>query len=128
MLKSILKFTSLFVIVAIFSTLASFISYTITKNIMSDSVPASPTLPISNDPGLVSAEVSTSANLPDFYTVRLEGNRLNIYATGDSEEEFLYSEEIYAPDLTTEDAQLLSVGVTLKTSAELTSFIENFTS
>lgn len=64
----------------------------------------------------------------DFYIVRLEGDNLNVYASNGENEEFLYNTTIYTNNLSAEDISLLSSGVTLKNSSQLTGFMEDYTS
>lgn len=62
------------------------------------------------------------------YIVRLEGRFLGVYVSGSRGEELLYSEPVSVADLSADDERLLKAGVWLKTTSELTEFIENFTS
>ena len=64
----------------------------------------------------------------EYYIVRLEGEKLNIYTCADNSEEFLYSEDIVTADLTKSDIEMLEQGNVLYTTAELTEFMENFVS
>lgn len=64
----------------------------------------------------------------EYYIVRLEGEKLNIYTCADNSEEFLYSEDIITANLTKTDIEMLKRGNVLYTTAELTEFMENFVS
>lgn len=64
----------------------------------------------------------------EYYIVRLEGERLNVYTCADNSEEFLYSEDIVTANLTKTDLEMLRRGNVLYTTAELTEFMENFVS
>ncbi len=84
------------------------------RNRISESEPA-----VSNEATITEAE---------YYMVRLEGESLGIYACDSEKEEFLYNERIYTNDLSEWDFTVLEEGVRLGSTAELTGFLEDFTS
>ncbi len=129
-MKSILKFTLLFVIVAILSVATATLAFIITQKVIHK--PEEPQEPqevmfADSSYAATSESVDIAPKTPS-YTVRLEGNNLNIYTACDSGEEFLYNAEICKSDLSAEDLHLLTSGVTLKGDAALTEFMENYTS
>ena len=135
MLKPAVK-TALFLIIAVFLAFVSaFGTYFLTKNSIKDhkllpTTSTAPIVPASNEAVSQSNKIQMKL-VPthfEYYTVRLEGSCLGVYATHNGSEEFLYNEAIYKNDLSPEDINLLSTGVNLNNSAELTEFLENFTS
>lgn len=63
-----------------------------------------------------------------FYEVRLEDEILNVYASYEKHEEYLYGIRLNYSDLSGEDIKLLETGRIFCDMAELTEFTENFTS
>lgn len=130
MLKPFFKFLILFVVVAFLSLTAATTSFIITKNVLmrnQQDNPPKTDAPMSAD--YVSAQTpAPEAEEIDFYIVRLEGDNLNVYASTGENEEFLYNTTIYTSNLSAEDISLLSSGVTLKNSSQLTGFMEDYTS
>ena len=129
MLKSTFRFALLFVAAALISAVAASSAYFITKNILSkeDVTPAATTVEASP---LTAPSDTKDTDAMEFeaYIVRLEENAICVYALSNKSEEFLYSTDIYRLNLSDEDIRLLSSGVTLDTSSELTGFMENYTS
>lgn len=129
MFKSVLKFTTLFIITSIFAAAAASTAYIITKKVMNKNTTAPPEPPVSNAE-YVMAEAPDKPDTAgfDFYLVKLDGNNLEVYAMHGNNLEFLYNTAIYAADLGEQDLKLLSDGVKLKDSSALTEFMENYTS
>lgn len=129
MFKSVLKFTTLFVITSIFAAASASTAYIITKNVMNKNS-AAPEVSPNPDAEYVLAEATDTPDTAgfDFYLVKLDGNNLEVYATHGTNMEFLYNTAIYAADLGEQDIRLLSDGVKLKDATALTEFIENYTS
>ncbi len=135
MLKPAAK-TALFLIITVFLAFVSaFGTYFLTKNSVEGHKPlptasTAPIVPASNEAASQknNVQVKIVPTQFEYYTVRLEGSCLGVYATHNGAEEFLYNETIYKNDLSPEDISLLSTGVNLNNSAELTEFLENFTS
>ena len=128
MLKTTLKYTVLFIAIASFAAITASCAYIITKNLLAEKAS------VERNTVKVLPEYTaqaTSTPVPtsfDFYLVKLDGNNLDVYASQDNKLEFLYNTTIYAADLGQQDITLLSEGVKLKNSSELTEFIENYTS
>ena len=129
MLKSTFRFALLFVAVALISAAAASSAYFITKNALAEkTVTPVPTTVEASRPKTPSATETVDTMEFESYIVRLEENAICVYALSNQTEEFLYSTDIYRPNLSDEDIRLLSSGVTLDTSSELTGFMENYTS
>ncbi len=136
MFKSITRFFLLLSLLVIISSSAGILSYVITSNILKADVKSNQTTnpeSIQNQTKAINRQTNnaikeTSSVGFEFYTVRLEGETLSIYASANGKEEFLYTESVYINDLSSSDIEILKNGVTLSTHSELTSFIENFTS
>ncbi len=130
-MKSILKFSVLFILVVCLSVGSASVSFLVTKNILKKEASLTPkNVPASLESTYhaENASVSEPSQKFDFYTVRLEGDSLNVYASHGENEEFLYNAEICSSDLSSEDTLLLTSGVTLENSSRLTEFLEDFTS
>ncbi len=129
MLKSTFRFVLLFVATALISAAAASSAYFITKNTLAqnDANPNPVTIEASQ-PTTVSDKKAPATMEFESYIVRLEDSEICVYALSNQTEEFLYSTDIYRPNLSAEDIKLLSTGVTLDTSSELTGFMENYTS
>ncbi len=129
MLKSTFRFVLLFVITALVSAAAASSAYFITKNVLDEDTQAL-TSHTAEASRLQTAPTDKASDAMEFesYIVRLEDNSICVYALSNHTEEFLYSTDIYRPNLSAEDIRLLSSGVTLDTSSELTGFMENYTS
>ena len=129
-MKSVFRFASLLLAVTILSAAVSSVSFIVTKKLLdkaeAPSQAEAQSLPEASY--AAKADLSQPSRKFDFYTVRLEGESLNIYASHNGDEEFLYNTEIFKSDLSAEDTLLLTSGVSLESSAALTEFIENFTS
>lgn len=137
MMKSIGRFFLFFAVMLVVAAGSGCITYFVTLNMLKDSIPPETRVAaVKADSSGVNGgtEVSAAAapeDKPmslDFYVVRLEGENLSVYASCSGREEFLYNEPIYVSDLSEEDQKLLKNGVRLKSSSELTGFLENFTS
>lgn len=130
MLKPLFRFLILFVVVALLSFAAATTSFIITKNVLmrnqQDGAPKT-NAPINADYVAAQAPAPKAEEI-EFYIVRLEGDNLNVYASNGENEEFLYNTTIYINNLSAEDMSLLSSGVTLKNSSQLTGFMEDYTS
>ncbi len=129
MLKSTFRFILLFFATAVISAAAASSAYYITKNALADQNPVPSTNVVE------ASRLKTDTRVPsgdtmefESYIVRLEDNSICVYALTNQTQEFLYSADIYRPDLSAEDIRLLSSGVTLNTASELTGFMENYTS
>ena len=132
MLKSIIKFTLVFILTAALAIGAASAAFFITRSVMEKNGTA-PTRENSQSINSVSvnadsAQTLKKSSLPDHYTVRLEGEMLGVYASHSGKEEFLYDIEVYPSNLSQSDVVLLSGGVRLKTLSELTGFMEDYTS
>lgn len=130
-MKSIVKFSVLFILVVCLSVGAASISFLVTKNILKKEASLSPKNVPAAAESTYHAESTGASDTPqkfDFYTVRLEGDNLNVYASHGKNEEFLYNAEICSSNLSSEDTLLLTSGVTLENSSRLTEFLEDFTS
>ena len=129
-MKSVFRFASLLLAVTILSAAVSSVSFIVTKKLLdkteAPSQAESQRLPEASY--AAKSDFAQPSRKFDFYTVRLEGESLNIYASHNGDEEFLYNTEIFKSDLSAEDTLLLTSGVSLESSAALTEFIENFTS
>ncbi len=130
MLKSVFRFVLLFALAAIISAAAASLAYIITKNALAEKDNTTiRSIPQANDSVYASAGEKASPTMEFVsYTVRLEDSSICVYAVCNQTEEFLYSTDIYRPNLSSEDITLLTAGVTLNTSSELTGFMENYTS
>ncbi len=66
--------------------------------------------------------------LPSYrhYSVKLDGDKINVYVNFEEHKEILYSLEINPNDLSEEDLKLLSEGMEFDKMSELTEFTENF--
>ncbi len=129
MLKSTFRFVLLFVITAAISAAAASSAYFITKTALDKTdTKVSPTTVEASRLQPVSEPKAVDTMEFESYIVRLEDNSICVYALTNQTEEFLYSTNIYRANLSAEDIQLLSAGVTLDTSSELTGFMENYTS
>ncbi len=129
MLKSTFRFVLLFFVTAAISAAAASSAYFITKKALAENPPSSEPVTVEASRIKPDSETNTSDALEfESYIVRLEENSICVYALSNNAEEFLYSTDIYRPNLSAEDIRLLSSGVTLDTSSELTGFMENYTS
>lgn len=129
MLKSTFRFVLLFFAAALISAAAASSAYFITKNALAkNNAPPTPTAVEASRAQPVSDEKISDTIEFESYIVRLEDNAICVYALSNQTEEFLYSTEVYRANLSAEDIRLLSSGVTLNTSSELTGFMENYTS
>ena len=129
MLKLWVRNTLLFFVVIAISTFAGWCAYTVTRNMREDEYAAqvSAAGARQSDENMVPQAEGTSVDF-EYYTVRLEGEKICVYAQKEDREEFLYSVDVYRPDLPEGDKTLLESGVTLKNSSALTAFMENYTS
>ncbi len=132
MIKSIIKYTLIFVLTAALAVGAASSAYVITRRIM-ESNEYSDTLNPANEAEPVKVRATeagetSASNEPDYYMVRLEGESVGVYAAFDDREDFLYSAEVYKTNLSEEDTRLLLSGIKLKTHDDLASFIEDYTS
>lgn len=132
MFKSVVKFTLVFVLIAALAAGAASSAFFVTRKIIESGDNNSKVgpqyhknelKPVASD---VQAEVQSS--LPDYYTVRLEGETVCVYANFGDREDFMYNAEIYKSNLSSEDVQLLMSGVKLQNQTDLTSFMEDYTS
>lgn len=128
MIKKILKGAGLFLLLIFIAGASWLASYYLTLKANErtlDSKPASAAVEVfaeeeqSNDKNNIAFE---------YYIVKLEGERLNVYTCKDNSEEFLYGEDIITANLTKTDIEMLSRGNVLYTTAQLTEFMENFVS
>lgn len=133
MFKTVSRFILLLVVLVFVAGVSGYLSYVVTSNILSAEADLAEN--IEKTPRKATDKKTSEDENPqnhhlslDFYIVRLEGQELSVYASSDGEEEFLYNEPIYVNDLSAEDIETLRSGVNLKSSSELTGFIENFTS
>ena len=129
-MKSVFRFASLLLAVTILSVAVSSVSFIVTKKLLekADTTSQAEAKNLPEASYAAKTDLTQPSRKFDFYTVRLEGESLNIYASHNGDEEFLYNAEIFKPDLSAEDTLLLTSGVSLESSAALTEFIENFTS
>lgn len=132
MLKSIVKFTIVFVLTAALAIGAASGAFWVTRRIIETNEGQQPmdAEKLTNTVDAAENDLleSTKAISPDYYTIRLEGETINVYAAFGEREDFLYNAEVYKSNLSHEDIQLLSSGVKLESHADLTSFIEDYTS
>lgn len=132
MIKSIIKYTLVFVLTAALAVGAASSAYVITRRIMESNEHSGVLNPASKaEPAKVRAtetSETSASNAPDYYMVRLEGESVGVYAAFDDREDFLYSAEVFRTNLSEEDTRLLLSGVKLKTHDDLASFIEDYTS
>ncbi len=129
MLKSTFRFVLLFVATALISAIAASSSYFITKNILEKKNISPAPASVNTIRTRAESQAETSAPMEfSSYIVRLEDDAICVYTLSNQTEEFLYSTDIYRPNLSAEDIRLLTSGVTLDTASELTGFMENYTS
>ena len=131
MIKSVFKFSIVFILTALLAICATSAAYIVTKKIINSGADAlkeesSKTIDAETMADEVLSEIK--ALEPDFYTVRLEGETLGVYASFSEREDFLYNAEVYKTNLSAEDITLLTAGIRLDSHADLTSFIEDYTS
>ncbi len=124
MLKLWVRNTLLFFVVIAISTFAGWCAYTVTRNGREDDKAAQVSATGARQDDLVSAGDADD----EYYTVRLENEKICVYALIEGKEEFLYSVDVYGPDLPQGDKLLLEGGVRLKNASELTAFMEDYTS
>ena len=129
MLKLWVRNTLLFFVVIAISTFAGWCAYTVTRN-MSEDEHATQVLAegIRQNSENAIPQIDGTDNEFEYYTVRLEGEKICVYARKEGREEFLYSVDIYRADLSEGDMTLLEQGVRLDNSSALTAFMENYTS
>lgn len=124
MLKLWVRNTLLFFVVIAISTFAGWCAYTVTRNGREDDKAAQVSAAGVRQENLVPED-----NVDDeYYTVRLENEKICVYALIEGREEFLYSVDVYGPDLPQGDKLLLEGGVRLENASELTAFMEDYTS
>ena len=131
MIKSVFKFSIVFILTALLAICATSAAYIVTKKIINSGADASRQellKPINAASAADEEVLETKALVPDYYTVRLEGETLGVYAAFSEREDFLYNAEVYKTNLSAEDIKLLTSGVRLENHAALTSFIEDYTS
>ncbi len=129
MLKSTFRYIILFFAIALISTALTWGAYYITKSTISEDKPNATPSMVSASPLQAEPDKNISDTMEfESYIVRLEDSEICVYALSNHTEEFLYSTNIYRPNLSNEDIVLLTSGVTLNTSSELTGFMENYTS
>ncbi len=129
MLKLWVRNTLLFFVVIVISTFAGWCAYNVTRNLREDENAAqvSATGARQNNENTVPQDETDDTRF-EYYTVRLEGEKICVYAQIEGREEFLYSVDVYLPDLSDGDKTLLESGVRLENSSALTAFMENYTS
>lgn len=134
MIKTIGKMLVGFMLMLAVAAGSGYISYRVTSNIlrreMADNSNTELVSAKQQEPVRLKDEDAEAYNAVsfDYYIVRLEGENLGVYASGNGREEFLYNEDIFINDLSAGDLELLQKGVTLMNLSELTGFMENFTS
>ncbi len=127
MLKLWVRNTLLFFVVIAISTFAGWCAYTVTRNAREDDYAAqvlAADARQNNENTIPQGETENT----EYYTVRLEDEKICVYALIEGREEFLYSVDVYSPDLPEGDRVLLESGVRLKNASELTAFMEDYTS
>ena len=131
MIKSVVKFSIVFILTALMAICAASTAYIVTKkitNLGERSAGQGTLTPIDAVEAADEEVLEIKVTVPDYYMVRLEGETLGVYATFSEREDFLYNAEVYRTNLSGEDIRLLTSGVRLESHAELTSFIEDYTS
>ncbi len=132
MIKSIIKYTLVFVLTAALAVGAASSAYVITRRIMESEAYSDALNPINKTESIKAKTIdevkADNSPTPDYYMVRLEGESVGIYASFDGREDFLYSAEVFKTNLSAEDTRLLLSGIKLKTQDELASFMEDYTS
>ena len=130
MLKTTAKIILSFILVLLVAVATGVSTYFITTRLMNkDTPPPDETQEANRDTNPTFRQSSVQPEVPKIrYIVQLEGNALGIYVSQDGFREFLYHETIYPENLSPDDSQLLQEGVTFNSVAELTEFVENFTS
>ena len=124
MLKLWVRNTLLFFVVIAISTFAGWCAYTVTRNGREDDKAAQVSATGVQQENLVPEDHADD----EYYTVRLENEKICVYALIEGREEFLYSVDVYGPDLPQGDKLLLEGGVRLENASELTAFMEDYTS
>ena len=131
MIKSVIKFSVVFILTLFMALGAASTAYIVTnriinpdKNLQEDTSSALTDNMYVPDETVLNAE----QHVPDYYLVRLEGETLGVYARFSEREDFLYNADVYKTNLSSEDIRLLTSGVKLENRAALTSFIEDYTS
>lgn len=129
MLKLWVRNTLLFFVVVAISVFSGWCAYTVTRTLRQEEYAAQ----VSAAGAEENADDINTQNAADgagfeYYTVRLEGEKIFVYASKENREEILYSVDVYLPDLPESDRTLLKSGVRLETSPALTAFMENYTS
>ncbi len=128
MLKSTFRYILLFSFAALVSAASASGAYIVTKNILNQDAANAASDTVEAVRAETPSHKTVSTAEFESYIVRLEDNEICVYALSNKSEEFLYSTNIYRPNLSPEDIRMLSSGVTLDTSSELTGFMENYTS
>ena len=131
MIKSVIKFSIVFVLTIFMALGAASTAYIVTKRITNsgNKEAKEESLPMTDSIYAQDKEVvETKATIPDYYMVRLEGETLGVYAQFSEREDFLYNAEVYKTNLSAEDIRLLTSGIRLESHADLVSFIEDYTS
>lgn len=136
MLKTTFKVIMLFVLLALVAVATGLATYTVTRNMLEEqlaharqtSAPQQITETDNGDGESNAQGKESQAERDEYYLVRLEGDALEVYVAHSGKEEFLYNREVYKNDLSQRDLEMLYSGVMLESAAELTAFIENFTS
>jgi Na+-translocating ferredoxin:NAD+ oxidoreductase RnfG subunit len=132
MLKTVTKYVFVFTLTAAISACAASAAYIVTRNIIEKNEAASAqeqSIKSNYFPKEISEDQNVkSSSQIDYYVVKLEGQCLDVYSSKSGQEEFLYSKDIYRSNLSETDIKLLNKGVKLNSAAELTGFIEDYTS
>lgn len=134
MLKTTAKIFLIFILLITVAVATGFVTYTLTKRIADENLVETAEAASdasSQDSGANALSASADEVVPvpsEYYTVRLEGATVGVYAITDGKEEFLYHANVYQNDLSADDLTMLKQGVKLMSLSELTGFIENFTS
>lgn len=135
MLKTSAKIFLVFVLLVVVALATGFVTYILTRRVSEEDSVKTVEAAETEDEKTETVEVTVSEREPqdgdisqEYYTVRLEGTTLGVYAINDGKEEFLYHADVYKNDLSADDLVLLQQGVKLMNMSELTGFIENFTS
>ena len=125
MLKLWVRNTLLFFVVIAISTFAGWCAYTVTRNGREEDKATQVSATGARQDDMLS---QGDADDNDCYTVRLENEKICVYALIEGREEFLYSVDVYGPDLPQGDKLLLEGGVRLENASQLTAFMEDYTS
>ena len=125
MIKSVIKFSIVFIIAVFMALGAASASYIVTKRMLNLNSTAKSDEVVSDEEKSEEggSDFSSKAVVPDYYLVRLEGETLGVYARFSEREDFLYNAEVYKTNLSSEDIRLLSSGkIVAKCSFILFSF------